>query len=79
MHVLQFLMYESHNIMSLLRNMKLVSRDTVFLSRDKSVGLAWSFNMSRDNVWMFATYYLSLGQVPMMWRHKPDLLLSLEP
>ena len=30
-------MYKSHNIMSLLHDMKLVSSDRIFLSRDKSV------------------------------------------
>ena len=39
-YVLQLLiMYKSHNMMSLLRDMKLVSRDTVFLLCDKSVDL----------------------------------------
>ena len=32
-------MYKSHNIMSLLHDMKLMSRDRIFLSRDKSVDL----------------------------------------
>ena len=32
-------MYKSHNIMSLLRDMKLMSCDRIFLSRDKSVDL----------------------------------------
>ena len=47
--------------MSLLRDMKLVSRD-------KSVDLAGVFSCS-------ATMFECLRQVPMMWRHKPDLLL----
>ena len=42
--------------MSFLRDMKLVSRDTVFLSRNKGVdSINWSFIMSSANVWMFAT------------------------
>ena len=32
-------MYKSHNIMSLLGDMKLMSGDRIFLSRDKSVDL----------------------------------------
>ena len=39
-------MYKSRNIMSLLRDMKL-------MLRDKSVD--WSFFMSRNIIWMFAT------------------------
>ena len=42
------LMYKSRNIMSLLRDMKLVSCD-------KSVDLTGVVIMSRDNVRMFAT------------------------
>ena len=54
--------------MSLLRDMKL-------MSRDKSIDLtgvlscrATLFECVRHNL-------LSLRQVPSMWRHKPDLLL----
>ena len=61
-------MYKSHNILSLLRDMKL-------MSRDKSVDLtgvlscrATLFECLRHNL-------LSLGQVSGMGRHKPDLLL----
>ena len=68
-------MYKSHNIMSLLRNMKLMSRDRIFLSRDKSVDLtgvlscrATLFECLRHNL-------LSLRQVSCMSRHKSDLLL----
>ena len=39
LHVLQLLNVLSHNIMSLLRDMKLMSRDRIFLSSDKSVDL----------------------------------------
>ena len=61
--------------MSLLRDMKLVSRNRIFVSRDKSVDLtgvlschATLFERLRHNL-------LSLQQVSNMWRHKPDLLL----
>ena len=61
--------------MSLLRDMTFVSHDKICLSRDKSVALtgvlscrATSFECLRHN-------HLSLRQVPMMRRHKPDLLL----
>ena len=61
--------------MSLLRDMKLMSHDRIFLSRDKSVDLtgvlscrATLFERLRHNL-------LSLPQVSSMWRHKPDLLL----
>ena len=52
-----------------------MSRDRIFLPRDKIVDLigvsscrATLFESLRHN-------HLSLRQVPMMWRHKPDLLL----
>ena len=61
-------MCKSHNITSLLRDMKI-------MSRDKSVDLtevlscrATLFERSRHNL-------VSLRQVSNMWRHKPDLLL----
>ena len=38
-NVLQLLMYKSHNIMSLLRDLKLMSRDRIFLSCDKRADL----------------------------------------
>ena len=40
-------MYKSHNIMSLLRDMKLMSRDRIFLSRDKSVDLIGVYHVAR--------------------------------
>ena len=62
-------------IMSLLRDMKLTSRDRIFLSHYKSVDLTGVlscrvilFECLRHNL-------LSLLQVFSMWRHKPDLLL----
>ena len=39
-HVLQLQMYKSHNIMSLFCDMKLMSRDRMFLSIDKNAALA---------------------------------------
>ena len=36
-HILQLLNVQSHKIVSLLSDMKLMSRDRIFLSRDKSV------------------------------------------
>ena len=61
--------------MSLLRDMKLMLRDRIFLSRDKSVDLtevlscrATLFECLRHNL-------LSLRHVSSKWRHKPDLLL----
>ena len=65
MHVLQ---YKSHNITSLLRDMKL-------LSRDKSVDL---IGVSSSRVTLFECLrhsLLNLRQVSSMRRHKPDLLL----
>ena len=59
--------------MSPLRDMKLMSRDRIFLLRDISVDLtevlscrARLFECLRNNV-------LSLRQVSSMSRHKPDL------
>ena len=68
-------MYKSHNIMSLLRDMKLVSRYTVFLSRDKSVDLTGVLSCRPTMFECLRHNDLSLRQVPMMLRHKPDLLL----
>ena len=61
-------MQKSDNIMSLLRDMILVSRD----ERVDLTGVlscrATMFEYLRHN-------RRSLRQVPMMWRYKPDLLL----
>ena len=61
-----FKMYKSHNIVSLLRDMKLMSRDRIFLSHDKCVDLtgvlsrrATLFERLRHNL-------LSLRQVSSM-------------
>ena len=57
--------------MSLLHDMKLMSRDRIFLSRYKSIdltGVLSLFERLRYNL-------LSLRQVSNMWRHKLDLLL----
>ena len=39
--------------MSLLRDIKFVSLDNIFVARQKC-WLNWSFIMSRDIIWMFA-------------------------
>ena len=61
-------MCKSHNIMSLLRDMKLMSRD----KRVDLTGVlscrATLFELLRHNL-------LSLRQVSSMWLHKPDLLI----
>ena len=54
--------------MSLLRDMKL-------LSRDKSVDLAGVLSCRVTMFECLRHNHLSLQQVPMIWRHKPDLLL----
>ena len=51
--------------MSLLRDMKLVSRDRIFLSRDKSIDLTE----------VLSCRAISFECLSSMWRHKPDLLL----
>ena len=63
-------MYKSHNVMSLLRDMKLMSRDRVFLSRNKSIDLTGVLCRAtlRHNL-------LSGQKVSSMLCHKPDLLL----
>ena len=64
-----------HNIMSLLRDMKVVLRDRIFLSRDKSVDLTKVLS-SRATLFEFLRHnLLSPRQVSNMSRHKPDLLL----
>ena len=40
-------MYKSHNVMSLIRDMKLMSRDRIFLSCDKSVDLTGVYHVAR--------------------------------
>ena len=56
--------------MSLLRDMKLVSRDTTFLSRDKSVDFAGVFLCRATLSWTLfkclRRNHLRLRQVPMM-------------
>ena len=64
-------MYKSYNIMSLLRDMTLTSRDRIFIYVFFLTGVlscyATLFERLRHN--------LSLRQNSGMWRHKPDLLL----
>ena len=55
-------------IMSLLRDMKRVSRD-------KSVDLTGVLSCRATLFERLRHNHLSLRQVPVMWRHKPDLLL----
>ena len=52
--------------MSLLRNMKLLLRDTVFLSRDKSVDLTGVLSCRATMFECLRHNHLSLRQVPVM-------------
>ena len=61
--------------MSLLRDMKLMSRDRIFLSRDKSVDLTGVLSCRTTLFERLRYNLLSLRQVSSMRRHKPDLLL----
>ena len=65
-------------MMSLLRDIKFVSCDRIFLLRDRSVDLARVLSCRATLLECLRHNYLGLRQVPMMWRHKPDLLL-LDP
>ena len=60
--------------MSLLRNMKLMSCDTCFLSHNKSVHLTGVSSCRATLFQCLGHNVLSLRQVPSMGRHKPDLL-----
>ena len=60
--------------MSLLRDMKLMSRDSIFLSSDKSVDLTGVLSCRATLFECLRHNHLSLRQVHVMWRHKPDLL-----
>ena len=68
-------MYKCYNMMSLLRDIKFVSRNRIFLSCDKSVDLTGVLSCRAALFECLRHFHLSLWQVPMMWRHKPDLLL----
>ena len=61
--------------MSLLRDMKLMSRDRIFLSRDKSVDLTGVLSCRATLFEGLQHNLLSLRQVSSMRRHKSDLLL----
>ena len=61
-------MYKSHNIMSLLRDMKL-------MSRDKSADLIGVLSCPATLFECLQHNLLSLRQVSSMLRHKPGLLL----
>ena len=54
--------------MSLLRDIK-------FVSRDESVDLTGVLSCRATLFGCLRHNHLSLRQVPMLWRHKPDLLL----
>ena len=61
--------------MSLLRDIKLVPPDRIFLSRDKSVDLTGVLSCRVTLFELLRHNLLSLRQVSSMLRHKPDLLL----
>ena len=61
--------------MSLLRDTKLMSRDRILLSRDKSVDLTGVLSRRTTLFECLRHNLLSLRQVSSMRRHKPDLLL----
>ena len=56
-------------MMSLLRDIKFVLRD------NKSVELTGVLSCGATLFKCLQHNHLNLRQVPMMWRHKPDLLL----
>ena len=58
-----------------LCDMKLVSRDRIFLSRDKSIDLTEVLSYRVTLFECLWHNHLSLRQVSMMRGHKPDLLL----
>ena len=61
--------------MSLVRDMKLMSRDRIYLSRDKSVDLTGVLSCRVTLFERLRHNLLGLRQVSNMCRHKPDLLL----
>ena len=61
--------------MSLQRDIKLVSWDRIFLSRDKSVDLTGVLPSRTTLFECLRHNHFSLKQVPIMLRHKPDLFL----
>ena len=61
--------------MSLLRGMKLMLRDRIFLSLDKSFDLTGVLSFRATLFECIRHKFLSLQQVSSMWRDKPDLLL----
>ena len=62
-------------MMSLLRDIKFVSRDRILLFRDKSVDLTGVLSRRATLFECLQHNHLSLRQVPILRRHKPDLLL----
>ena len=69
-----FKMYKIHNIMLFLRDMQLMSRDRIFLSRNKSVDLTGVLSCRATLLECLRHNLLSLRQVSSMCCHKPDLL-----
>ena len=67
--------HKSHDIMFLLRDIKLLLCNRIFLSRDKSVDLDGALSRRATLFECLRQNHLSLRQVSMMWRQKPDLLL----
>ena len=61
-------MYKSHNIMSLLCDMKLISHNRILLSYDKSVDLTGVLSCHM-------TLFKCLRQNLSLQHHMPDLLL----
>ena len=70
-------MYKCCNMMSLLRDIKFVSHDRIFLSRDKSVDLTVVLSFRATLFECLRHNHVRLRQVPMMWPHKPDPLLFI--
>ena len=54
---------------------KFVSRDSIFLSCHENVDLTGVLSCCATLFECLRHNHLSLRQVPMMWRHKPDILL----
>ena len=68
-------MFKSHNIISPLCDMKLMSRDRIFLLCDKNVGLTGVLSCRATLFECLRHNPRSLRQVSSMCCHKSDLLL----
>ena len=53
----------------------LMSRDKIFLSRDKSVDLTGVYHVVRHYFNVCDIIFSAYDKVSSMWRHKPNLLL----